>query len=410
MSDLHILSTPDKPVLAEIELPESKSIALRRLMAAAAGGFVPDAGLDPCADAVLLRDILLLDPKHGEVDAGPCGAAMRFLTAYYAALPGRRILLGGSPRMEERPIGPLVEALRGLGASIEFAGKPGYPPLLINGRRLRGGEVSVDASASSQFVSALMLAAPLCAAPLGIRLAGDAVSRPYIEMTAAVMRQCGVEVDLGASFISISGRYRRSPDAVAPERDWSAAAFIFEALLALPPGSRAQLPGLSVDSLQGDRIAASLFSIERDSNGRWRQVSEPCDKVHLERDMSAAPDLVPPLAVAMGAMRRPFRLTGVRNLRLKECDRLEALAEGLAQFGITVDTGADYIACDGGRGPQMQAIPTVDPRADHRIAMAFACAAPCLGPMRITDIGCADKSFPHFTEALRRLGFKVRID
>lgn len=383
------------------------------MVIAAAGGFpVPVAGgstdVERVADA--LRSVA---PRNGEVvDVADAGAAMRFLAAYYASLPGADLVLTGTERMKQRPIGPLVDALRTLGAEIEYAGTEGFPPLHICGRELQGGDASIDASLSSQFVSALMMIAPRCKNPVSIRLEGESVaSVPYILLTHGEMRRCGAEVHLDSRFVSIAPQgYSIAPQPEDCEGDWSAAAFILEALLLLPPGSRALIFPLSPpeSSTQGDAAAASYFralgvEMRLSENGMEARAVKTPSCPRLDADMRRTPDLVPALAVAAAAAGVPFRFTGVSALRLKESDRLAALASEAAKFGFSFKVYDNVLESDSMRRPA-QPLPAVDTYRDHRIAMAFAAAAPALGPMVVRDFEVVGKSFPDVAAQLAKLG------
>lgn len=248
---------------ATVNLPLSKSLSNRALLVSALSGLeLQPVQLAICDDTLVMRKALFSREREQTVHVGAAGTAMRFLTAYYAVCQGEEHLLTGTERMLQRPIGILVDALRSLGATISYEGAAGYPPLRIVGRRLQGGRVELPADVSSQFVSALLMVAPCMEHGLEIGLVGKVVSRPYIDMTLSLMRRFGAKVRwTDAQTLQVeAGAY--VPDAgYTAEADWSAASYWFETV-ALSGDAHAQiaLPGLRLDSVQGDRAVSSYFA------------------------------------------------------------------------------------------------------------------------------------------------------
>ncbi|MDE6156814.1 MAG: 3-phosphoshikimate 1-carboxyvinyltransferase, partial [Muribaculaceae bacterium] len=240
---------PEEILETSVTLPPSKSIAARRLILNYIAGQKPSAADDACGDTAVLASALASGlPSDGSgIDVGAAGTAMRFLTALCAATDGCSCVLSGSERMCERPIGPLVDVLRVLGADISYLGNEGFPPLRINGRRLAGGSVEIDASVSSQYVSALMMVVPLLGDDLTVRLLGEARSMPYIRMTAALMERHGATVGLDRDKVEIARAPLKVCDYAEP--DWSAAAFWYE--IAAVTAGWVTLEGLSDDTVQG---------------------------------------------------------------------------------------------------------------------------------------------------------------
>ncbi|MBR5085519.1 MAG: 3-phosphoshikimate 1-carboxyvinyltransferase [Muribaculaceae bacterium] len=358
-----------------------------------------------CDDIDILTKALNSD--RNLINVGDSGAAMRFLTAFYACREGRAVTLDGSERLRQRPVGPLVDALRLMGASIDYLGNEGYPPFKISGKRLNGGSVSIKGDVSSQFVSALLMIAPV-AGGMTMTLEGEVMSRPYIDMTMAVMRHYGVDARWKKSgnksqIIVPPGHYIMKPLAI--EGDWSAASYWF-ALKALLPQSRIVLSPLCNNSLQGDKAIVEMMAplgvnARFDGNNTVVLFSDNSSLVptHYERDMAATPDLVPTLAVTLCLMRVPFSLTGVRNLRIKESDRLEALREELSKLGYSLEVGDNILSYNGNHvEPQGEII--IDPHGDHRIAMAMSLAA-TRHKIIIKDAKVVTKSYPGWWEALR---------
>ena len=399
---VEIPSVIDRDVL----LPLSKSIVARTLVinALTRGADMP-VNVPCCDDSEVLAKALASDFYH--IDVGAAGTAMRFLTAYFACQEGRTVTLDGSERMHERPIGPLVDALRLMGASIEYLGNEGFPPLKIVGRKLHGGALTMRGDVSSQFVSAVLMIAPL-AGSLTLTLDGDIVSRPYIDMTIALMRHYGIEAYSSsveaATIVVPAGHYAPTHYNYIIEGDWSAASYWF-ALKALLPESRFVLSPLFEDSVQGDRAIVEMMA----------PLGVKCtfagDSVILppaggassalgvyERDMSANPDLVPTLAVTLCLLRVPFRLTGVATLRLKESDRLEALREELCKLGYRIDVGASTMNYDGNREARDGEV-MLDSHGDHRIAMAMSLAA-TRHNIVMKNAEVVSKSYPDWWEQL----------
>lgn len=400
---------PEELLQARIKLPLSKSMSNRAVILNA---LTPDANplgdLAKCDDTdAMLAGITV---KNGKVDVGAAGTAMRFLTAYFACREGVSVTIDGTERMRNRPIGPLVEALRACGADITYAGREGFPPLDIKGRSLKGGEVTVAASVSSQFISALMMIAPVMEDGLKITLTGEIASMPYIRMTAEMMKRCGAEVDFNGPVITIAPRpYIDVPLSI--EGDWSAASYWYE-IEALTSGF-VTLDGLERFSCQGDSRVATLFSglgvnteFEGEEGGTDLEAS-PDLTPRLIADMTDTPDLVQALTVTLAMLGVPFRLTGVKSLRIKETDRLEALRRELLKVGIIIEIeGDDTLVWEGARRPLTE-IPVFDTYSDHRMAMALAPVAIYVPGIVVRDVEVVSKSYPEFWNDLISAGFTV---
>lgn len=394
-----------------IPLPASKSISNRALLIAALCGGEPQV-LHPalCDDTAVMIDALSREGSNIDINVGAAGTAMRFLTAYFATREGKTVTLDGTERMRQRPIGPLVEALRSMGADITYLGEQGFPPLRIRGAALHGGNVAMDGGVSSQFVSAVMMILPVVGGGT-IHLTGDIVSAPYIQMTAAVMREMGGQADVMGDTISVDSGYTGHDCHV--ESDWSAAAPWY-AIAALLPGSSLTLEGLRPDSIQGDARLAQLASqlgiaTRFDARGATLDTSCFIDCCCSSfADMAATPDLALSWAVLLCLLERSFRMTGVRTLRLKESDRIEALRQELLKLGYVLKIESDdAISWYGERVPVPQEAPVIDSHGDHRIAMAFAPAAVRFPGLTITDADVVSKSYPNFWRHLERAGFDI---
>lgn len=405
----YVISAPAASIQETIYLPSSKSISNRMLIIRAlAGSQAALLNLSHSDDTRVLEKAL--EENSLLKDVGHAGTSMRFLAAYLCTQKGD-FQLTGSERMKQRPVGPLVDALKQLGARIEYLENKGCPPLRIVGGGLIGGAIEIDAGISSQFISALMMIGPVLPGGLQITLKGDIVSATYIEMTLALMNLCGVRAQFEGHQIYIpSGTY--TLDEFVVESDWSAASYWFQTA-ALSPGSEILLPKLSRDSLQGDSALAGLFS----SLGvrshfsklglliRSTRVNLP---EHFAYDFTGCPDLVQTCAVTLCALGIPFRFAGTRTLRVKETDRIAALYRELRKLGFEIqeDPAGEWMAWDGSRCEPEQD-PVIATYHDHRMAMAFAPLAIALGKVVIADPGVVSKSYPDFWKDLEKAGFET---
>lgn len=343
-------------------------------------------------------------------DVGHAGTSMRFLTAYLSTQEGE-FELTGSDRMKQRPVGPLVDALKQLGAHIEYLENKGCPPLRIVGGGLKGGAIVIDAGISSQFISALMMIGPGIAGGLHIRLKGEVVSATYINMTLALMNLCGAHARFeGKEIIIPEAMY--SMDEFVVESDWSGASYWFQ-IAALLPGSEILLPNLSRESLQGDSVLVSLFeSLGVNSNfneeGLLIRSSRKELPEHFEYDFTGSPDLAQTCAVTLCALGIPFRFAGTRTLRVKETDRIAALGMELGKLGFVLqdDPSGEWLAWEGERCEPQQD-PHIATYHDHRMAMAFAPLAITFGSITIDDPGVVSKSYPGFWKDLENAGFGI---
>lgn len=406
---------------ASVALPPSKSIGARLLAASfLAGGPLSYDDMESkgcCDDLSVINDALKAlgenvksgEGKCVEIDLGASGTALRFMIAIAASTPGAECVLTGSRRLFERPVAPLVEVLRAAGADVTISDSS----IRITGRRLRGGDYSIAGDVSSQFVSAIMLAAPTWVGSTGLRFDTPLVSRPYVEMTARIMESFGVIARLAEDEVIIENGDYIKPCGLAIECDWSAASFFYEGVLlgSMPLRLKGLLP--SSESLQGDVATVGLFGRLGVSSLFTPNGVEVCRTedapVSIEADLSDTPDLVPSLVCACAVAGVAFKFTGVRNLRLKESDRLEALRSGLALFGVDVAVGEDEIVCKGDSGGSLHSPDgAIDSFGDHRIAMAFAMTALRVGRVEITDPEVVGKSYPAFWEELAATGLKCR--
>ena len=392
----------------EVGLPASKSISNRALIlnALCGGGELRNVAVCDDTDAMLRA----LGNTDGNVNIGAAGTAMRFLTAFFAISEGRTTILDGSERMRHRPIALLVDALRRCGAEIEYLGEEGFPPLRIVGRRLQADVIEIPGNVSSQYISALLMIAPLMGCRT-MRLIGEVISLPYIAMTLTLMRQMGVDCSMRDGVITIPDGARYSPRSFTIENDWSAASYWLE-LQALLPDSRISLAGLMPDSAQGDSAVTGLFErlgVSACRCGTYvdlRGNHSPADVVTM--DLRENPDLAQTIVVTACLLGRRFHITGLQTLRIKETDRIEALRSQLRKLGYVIEALPDCsLRWDGERCP-MPAEPHIATFDDHRMAMAFAPAAVRFPGIVIDDVEVVSKSYPDFWKHLEAAGFTLQ--
>lgn len=407
------LNLPQK-IMADITLPTSKSISNRALMIQA---LCPEQRyaiehLAVCDDTDhMLQGIAAKRAGAPLIDIGATGTAMRFLTAYLAIAPGETVLTG-SERMQQRPIGVLVEALRTLGAHIGYTRHEGYPPLRIGGRELCGGEVEIEAGISSQYISALLMIGPCLTEGLTLHLRGDIASRTYIELTLDLMRHYGARAEWtdGQTICIAPGGYEDRPLTV--EGDWSGASYWYElAAIAAHCGHDVEilLRGLTANSRQGDRVVAEMFeplgvTTEYTAEGaRLRNSEFRIQNSELKTDFTHCPDIAQTLAVTCCLLGVPFTLEGIHSLRIKETDRVAALITELRKLGYVLRAeGATRLVWDGKR-TEPTPHPTIATYDDHRMAMAFAPAALCHEGLSIEHPEVVSKSYPGFWKDLEQL-------
>ncbi len=341
-------------------------------------------------------------------DVGHAGTAMRFLTAYLSTRR-QKVILTGSPRMKQRPIGPLVEALKLLGAQIEYMEMEGYPPLKISGREMEGGTIEIEGGISSQFISALMMIGPVLHGGLQITLTGQVVSTTYIRMTLELMKQSRVGAIFEGQQIFVP-QQNYYLDRFTVESDWSGASYWYQ-VATLLPGSKIVLPNLSKDSIQGDSILVNLFEklgVVSDFNKEGVTLNSvpPNLPKQFEYDFTGCPDLVQTCAVTLCALGVHFSFTGTQTLRIKETDRIDALQAELLKLGFVLecDVAGKKLAWDGTRCEAVHD-PVIQTYHDHRMAMAFAPLAIPLGRIGIEDPMVVTKSYPGYWNDLRKAGF-----
>ncbi|MDA7502244.1 hypothetical protein N8482_03120 [Chitinophagales bacterium] len=348
-----------------------------------------------------------LKTEEETIDVGPAGTTMRFLTALFSTRLGDRKILTGSERMKARPIGILVDCLRELGAEINYLEKEGFPPLEIKGRELVGGKLSIPASVSSQFISALLLIAPSMSKGLELELVGKVVSWPYINMTLKILEKFGAEVHVTGNHLFVRGPLD-GVDLFEVEADWSAASYHY-IIASLAKQADIVLEGLSPESLQADAAIVGLAKncgIESSwNNGKLRLqttgVSNP-----FSFDFIECPDIAQSLAVMTATIPGNCRLTGLETLRIKETDRITALVNELSKYKAITQSGEDWMELDCSQA-NWKADEKIATYHDHRMAMSFAPLALLTKTIDIEYPIVVAKSYPAFWDDLKRLGFKL---
>ena len=441
-----------KRVEGRVALPASKSISNRVLvinqLAGATNG-VP-RNVSDCDDTrVMLR---WLAEQPAVVDIGAAGTAMRFSSALLAVTPGERVITG-TERMKNRPIAVLVDALRELGAEVEYVEKEGFPPLRIKGRDdLEGGALTLPGNVSSQYVSALLMIGPVLKQGLRLTLTGTVISRPYINLTMQLMREFGAEVDWVSENEIVVGTKNYVSRDYYVENDWSAASYWYEMVALSEEGAEVVLPGLFKESYQGDAkvveifeklsVKSTFFEEEGVSCVRLRKTGKVCER--LDYDFVNQPDLAQTFVVTCCLMGVPFRFTGLQSLKIKETDRIAALIQEMGKLGfkLSVDSSSkdegnrkkneeglrqnrslqrkkddvedvglmwepDAEGSDGEVSRLMMEPEAIDTYEDHRMAMSFAPAAMRVKRLRVNEPQVVSKSYPGFWEALRNVGFKI---
>lgn len=414
-----ILPGPYSDLSARIDIPSSKSLTNRALVAAASAGggeilnpldcedtrllaqALHDAGwVIDWTDRIRVRERRTVAPDT-TVYLGNSGTGARLILGLLAATPGR-VVVDGSPRLRQRPMQPLLEALRNLGASVEARG--GGLPVLVEGTLMKGGRCTIRPQVSSQFVSSLLMAGPLMQNGLDLEAEGEIPSRPYVDLTVDMLKEFGVTVDE-----SRNGRRWRTPGggaraaSVRIEGDWSAAAFV-AAAAGVAGGTVAGSP-LSIHSRQGDRAVVEILSkagMDIRVAGDAVEFNGPAVTA-FRADLRDTPDLFPALVVVAGTLQAGTELTGLDHLKHKESDRLSVMIANLERLGCAFDTRGSSLRVTRGLDRGSELVPEVTAADDHRIAMAMAVAALAAGPVELDDPDCVAKSFPDFWRTWHRL-------
>ncbi|PRY51542.1 3-phosphoshikimate 1-carboxyvinyltransferase [Arcticibacter pallidicorallinus] len=421
-----ILSKSNADTFCTIQLTGSKSESNRALILnALSKGKVVVNNLSSADDTVILNGVLRnleagkddatfgsgsLTQSDGELTAniGPAGTAMRFLTAYLS-VTGTAAVLTGTERMKQRPIGILTDALGQLGAKIQYAGQEGFPPLRFSKEfKQVTNKVNIRGNVSSQYITALLLVAPFLEKGLELHIEGELTSRPYVEMTLAMMEEAGICYNWQGSVISIDNQdFKDSQITIEP--DWSAASYWY-AIAALSKDSKIILPYLKAKSLQGDsRITQIMehFGVQSSFTDEGLEIVKTGDAPRgAFFDLKDCPDLAQTVIVVSAALGHNATFTGLETLKIKETDRIKALQNELAKLGVVLrEDGEQYhLECSDLHFPEHVIIETYE---DHRMAMAFAPLALKIQQLEIEEPAVVVKSYPTFWDDLQKAGFTI---
>ena len=342
------------------------------------------------------------------IDINHAGTAMRFLTSYFSQLEGREVILTGSERMQQRPIKILVDALRSLGASIEYEKKQGYPPLRIKGKKLDGGTISLPADISSQYISSLIMLGAVLKAGIELNLKGTITSMPYINMTLDLLKRLGIKTEFKGHRILVKNTSKSKNTTQVVESDWSSASYFFS-IAALSDKAKIYLSNYKSNSLQGDSILRIIYkqlgvNSYFEGNNLILEKENISSPKSIKWDLSNAPDIAQTIAVSCYGLGVACDLEGLHTLKIKETDRLVALDTELSKLGakISVTNKSLHLASD----QDFQKGITISTYNDHRMAMAFAPLALKI-PLSVKKAEVVSKSYPSFWEDLNSLNFKI---
>ena len=410
--------TAPKTLNATVALPASKSISNRALIIyALSGGQVLPQNLSDCDDTEVIINALRDMPE--EINIKAAGTAMRFMTAYLSVAGGTHTITG-TERMKHRPIGILVDALRALGADITYAGEEGYPPLRITGQKLNGGTLEIAGNVSSQYISALLMIGPALEKGLELRLTGDIISRPYIDLTLYMMGEFGANAEWTSSdTITVKPKPYSQRDYFI-ESDWSGASYWYEIMALMDDyDAELRLTGLKDGSKQGDSVVRYIFSLLGVKTVFQSKKSTKPQTVtikangrclpKLEYDFINSPDLAQTFVVTCAAKGIPFHFKGLSTLKIKETDRIEAMKKEMRKLGFVIESRNDSELIWNGETctPTMEL--GIDTYEDHRMALAFAPYALKAGSIIINNPQVVTKSYPAFWVSLTEAGFTVEV-
>jgi len=407
------LAHPSKKISGTVQLTGSKSESNRALiLKAISHGKVTIENLSAADDTVLLTDALAVANSDSSapkvINIGPAGTAMRFLTSYLNLLPGQ-FTLTGTERMQLRPIGILVDALKEIGAEITYQKQAGFPPLNIEGKIIQSKDtVKIKGNVSSQYISSLLLIASALPKGLTLEIDGELTSLPYVTMTLNMLAEAGVKHAWVDNKIQITPQ-ETTETVIYIEPDWSAASYWY-AIVALAADAEIRLPGLKKNSLQGDIAIAEIMShfgvkTTFEEKGILLQKTDfVSDKKVF--DFKECPDLAQTVVVVAAALKRNITLTGLETLKIKETDRIAALQNEIGKFGATLieDNETYHLETSNVKEPESISIATYE---DHRMAMAFAPLALVFNKLTIEEPNVVEKSYPMYWEHLTAQGFTI---
>lgn len=403
-----LLQTSHTDLQAQIAVTGSKSETNRLLLLQALFSNIALANTSNSDDSEVMQKAL----KGNEeiVDIHHAGTAMRFLTAYFAVNEGREVVLTGSPRMQERPIKVLVEALQQLGAQISYEKEEGYPPIRIKGQKITAFKVNIPANVSSQYISALLLVAPKLENGIELTLIGNITSVPYIKMTLALLNDLNIQTSFEGNVIRVYPKPEVESKEITVESDWSSASYFFS-LVALSKTATISLSSYKASSLQGDSALVEIYAkmgVEtRFENNKMTLVKQQNFKLEpLNLELNNTPDIAQTIVVTCLGLGIGCHLTGLHTLKIKETDRLEALRIELTKLGANITVTNDSLTLVASTHINSNiAIATYN---DHRMAMAFAPLALKV-PIIIDNAEVVSKSYPDFWKDLESLGFQTKV-
>ena len=402
------LSAPStKNIQKTIQVTGSKSETNRSLLLRALFPNISIENLSISDDGEVMQKGLQI--SSGEVDIHHAGTAMRFLTAYFASQPNKEVVLTGSQRMQERPIQVLVEALRSLGADIQYVKQEGYPPLKISGKKLTKSQVSLPANISSQYISALLLIAPSLENGLELELVGKITSVPYIKMTLGLLEQIGADFIFEGNKIKVDPKEKVMDTKLVVESDWSSASYFYSIAALCEVGTKIKLSSYKQNSLQGDSVLSKIYTdfgitTTFSDNQITLEKTEESRQENVSYDLSNAPDIAQTIAVTCLGLGMGCHLTGLHTLPIKETDRLAALQTEMSKFGAKVAIDSESLTLQ--PISSIKSGVDVDTYNDHRMAMAFGPLA-LKTDLIVNDAGVVSKSYPDFWKDLKTLGFGV---
>ena len=383
------ISHPTKVVECEINLPSSKSISNRLLIiqALCMENFKIE-NLSISDDTINLQKAI--SSKENTINIGDAGTSFRFLTSYLSIQKGQEFILTGSDRMKERPIKELVSVLRKMGAKIEYLENEGFPPLKIIGTDLEGGKIEIDGDVSSQFITSILLIAPTLENGIELKILGELVSKPYVEMTLKLMKEFGIESDWTNNIITINHQ-NYIPKNYTVEADWSASSFWFE-IASLSKRCNIRLNGLQQNSTQGDKKSIEIFNnLGVDSifeNGKLILTKNQTISPFQTYNLIENPDLYQPLRCTLFSKKIEANFSGIQTLKDKETDRV-----------ISLETELN----------KLNSIKIIDTHKDHRMAMSVAPLCLKFGKLQINDVEVVSKSYPDFWKDLKKSGFIISL-
>lgn len=399
-----LLQTSQSVLQAQIAITGSKSETNRLLLLQALFPNITLTNTSNSDDSEVMQKAL----KGNEeiVDIHHAGTAMRFLTAFFAVNDGREVVLTGSPRMKERPIKVLVEALQQLGAQISYENEVGYPPIRIKGQKITSNKVNIPANVSSQYISALLLVAPKLENGIELNLVGEITSIPYIKMTLALLNDLNIKTSFEGNVIKVYPKREVESKVMTVESDWSSASYFFS-LATLSDEATISLSSYKETSLQGDSALVEIYAkmgVEtRFEKNKITLVKLPNFKLEtLNIDLNNTPDIAQTIVVTCLGLGIGCHLTGLHTLKIKETDRLEALRIELTKLGANISVTNDSLTLVASK--EINSNVKIATYNDHRMAMAFAPLALKV-PIIIENAEVVSKSYPDFWKDLESLGF-----